>query len=431
MTQNSFSTGANPPPSNPSNDPNCVVAFEHGNFSGNAYNFCPGKTAPNFKDWNDKISSIRISEGKKVQVCKNVAHDSNGNPYGVGPCRFYFKSVSNLGDFMNDSISYIKYGNFNNKNFTIFVSSDPQLPWACQAGACKGLSETDQGKLSNNWQVNSLNKVSSSLPFEQFAGLIINGDITAFGHDWHLPLYTEFYESKVSFNVWPGLGNHDYGKNNVNDCLNNNCAARMMYYLKDQVRSLNVSNFDLNESGNYYKFPNFNRDYSGSFAYSFDIGKYHFIQLNNYPTYNVTFNTWNFGGARRDYFKIAKANDWIKNDLAKNKDKLIILNMHNVGGGDGFLPNERTEFYKLLEGSKLVAIFGGHYHGNYGFYGNQNVGGKNIPILLAGSSEYSKYLKVDFYDDRIEVRVIDSTNGGTSFVGNPYVIRISTLYLIR
>jgi cytolysin (calcineurin-like family phosphatase) len=424
LANTALGKGQNPPPEPPGMG--CVVGFENSNFKGNVFNFCPDKPQPNFKTWNDKISSVRVPKGLKVTFCKDVTQNSLGQAVGVGPCVFYFSDVPYVGDFRNDSFSYYKIGKFNENNFSMIFSSDPQLPWECTAPECKGLSEKDQGALSNTWQVNSIKKTAEALTFEKFAGLIINGDLTAYGHPWQIDMYTKYYESLLPLHVWPGLGNHDYGRNNVNNCWNNRCAAGMLYYLKSRVQSLNIKNFDLNEGGAYYQFPIIKKNYTGSFAYSFNIGKYHFIQFNNYPTWETSFYTWNFKNARRDYFTIIKANEWVKKDLAQNKDKVIILNMHNVGGGDGFYPNEKVEFYKLFAGYNVAAVFGGHFHEYYHFIQNENVGGKAVPVFLSGSSQASTYLVVNFFEDRLEVNTIKSVNGDNPRIKGPYVVPVSS-----
>ena len=64
--------------------------------------------------------------------------------------------------------------------------------------------------------------------------MIVNGDLTAFGRGHELEWYKEIY-GKLIPRVYPGLGNHDYA-NNVDECAQNQCANRMVLYLRDEVR---------------------------------------------------------------------------------------------------------------------------------------------------------------------------------------------------
>jgi len=98
--------------------------------------------------------------------------------------------------------------------------------------------------------------------------------------------------------------------------------------------------------------------------------------------------------------------------------------MHNVGGGDGFYPNEKVDFYKLFTGYNVVAVFGGHFHNYYHLFNYDNVGGKTVPVFLSGSSQASTYLVVNFFEDRLEVSTIKSVNGDNPRIKEPYVVPI-------
>lgn len=402
------------------NPSQCIFAYTDSGYRGESFPFCPGRTKPIFRNWNDKISSIKIPHGHKVKVCKHVA-SSQGRP----PCRSYFKNVANLGDFFNDQISYVKWGRFNFDDYSMIFASDPQVYWACATRECKDRAsgEKNQGSLSNSWHYQSMQKLANSIGASKFAGAIFNGDLTAFGHKEEYDKYIDYYENKSTFNLWPGLGNHDYA-NNINDCSFNNCAMRMVNYLKDRVKSLNVNRFDYYEGKTHYKFPNLRKYHTGSLAYSFTIGKYHFIQLNNYPSYETSFNGWNFSKARRDYVQIRKSFDWLKYDLyrAKKAGKKIIINMHDTR--QHFKSSDRSTFYNILKDYPVVAIFAGHIHQHYFYTYSEYAGTKKIPVFRSGSAQYNKYLRVNFRKDRIEVYTIDSVLGRTDVMKGPYVIDV-------
>ncbi|MFI5391381.1 MAG: hypothetical protein ACHQYQ_08475, partial [Bacteriovoracales bacterium] len=97
LANTALGKGQTPPPEPPVSG--CVVGFEQNNFTGNVFNFCLNKPQPNFKIWNDKISSVKVPKGLKVTFCKDVTHNSQGQAVGVGPCVFYFSDVPYVGDF--------------------------------------------------------------------------------------------------------------------------------------------------------------------------------------------------------------------------------------------------------------------------------------------------------------------------------------------
>ncbi len=96
-------------------------------------------------------------------------------------------------------------------------------------------------------------------------GLIINGDLTNYGHLDELDAYRNHWNARVQgIRIYPGLGNHDYA-NNVDDCTVNHCANRMMNFFKNFIRQTLSRPMDLREEGNFL-----NVQYTGSLAYSWD-----------------------------------------------------------------------------------------------------------------------------------------------------------------
>jgi cytolysin (calcineurin-like family phosphatase) len=403
---------------------NCIKAYEHSNYRGQKYMFCSPRYKEKHSVWNDKITSISIPSGKKVHVCHHVGHDSKGRAYGKPPCRSYFKSVSNVGDFMNDKISFIQFANFNSNDYSIIFGSDTQLYWECNTSECRNRvsGETNQGNLSNDWHRRSMTKLAGQIGFGKFAGVVLNGDLTAFGHPNEITRYKHYWENNFALNLWPGLGNHDYA-NNMNDCWNNRCAPAMVNYLNDRVRSMNRTGFDWSVGNTYYRFPMRRRQHKGSLVYSWDIGKYHFVQLNNYPTYQTTFNTWNYGSARRDYYDIKPNMTWLKNDLnrAKRAGKKIILNMHDPG--EYFTWEDRKRFYDQLKDYPILAIFAGHAHSIVGYsYWSERIGNRYVPIVFGGSAGYNEYVRANFKSNRVELYVIEAIEGRVDVKSGPTVL---------
>ena len=387
------------------NRTDCARLYEHAYYKGKEWIFCEGNSQPS--GWNDKVSSIKIPKGGKVKVCK---HGNEG-----GPCYSYFKDVKWIGHFLNDQISWVKVGKFKKDDFTMILMSDPQIYWKCgRKGKCKKqtgrASAEKQGALTNKWHVASIKKLVKSIPFENFGGVISNGDLTAFGHSNEFAAYQEFYESRnFNINIYPGLGNHDYGKNNVNDCWENNCARRMVKFITDRYESWNVSEKDYTFRS-YYRFPSYWHDRTGSLGYAVDIGQYRFVQLHNYPTYETNFHGWNFGKAARERMVIKSSMNWVKNMVKNNPNKIFVFNWHDPWGS--FKGDQQVKFADLCVDRKCPVVFTGHFHSINGF-GRTYTGKRNkIPVFLSGSASYNKYLKVRFQKDNITITAIDSENGG-------------------
>ncbi len=396
----------------PSRNYSCAYLYEHAHYKGKRWEFCPGRGNPS--GWNDKASSIQVPRGGKVKVCK---HANEG-----GPCHSYFRDVANVGAYMNDQISWVKKGTFNFDDFTMIMISDPQIYWACKTTECESSAsgEKAQGELSNDWHVKSINKLVSKIPFDKFGGVIVNGDLTAFGHSHEYDAFIKYYESKnFKHNLYTGLGNHDYGKNNVNDSWQNNCALRMVDYMVNRARSYNPRSLDVVEKS-YYKFPSRRHDFTGSLGYTFDIGKFRFVQLHNYPTWQTSFNGWNFGKARRDSVNIKSSMNFVKKELQKDRNKVFIFNWHDAK--EYFDGKSRKQFADMCNNNKCPAVFAGHFHNINGKYTDYVGSRKRIPVYLSGSASYNKYLKVRFQKDRITITKINSVSGNVKEYGS-YTIR--------
>jgi cytolysin (calcineurin-like family phosphatase) len=264
----------------------------------------------------------------------------------------------------------------------------------------------------NRDQVKSMQTLAGQLGRSQVKGVIINGDLTAFGNDWQLDKYKQIWDQGLGLPIYPGLGNHDYD-NNVNNSFENNCANRMVKYMHEFVQKLPVAAYDFRESGQYYKFPELRNDYKGSLSYSWDIGDVHFVQLHNYPAYVRSWNGWNFGGARREFFEITSSMDWLRNDLAiaRNAGKKIILNMHDCG--DCFYDKHRVDYdkcVKMLGEFKVSAVFAGHIHEDVGYV--ESLGG--VPLFRSGAPSYSNYLLARFSGNNLIVETVSSKDGAAT-----------------
>jgi len=283
--------------------------------------------------------------------------------------------------------------------FALTFSSDSQYPWydnQLPDGLTteKEIKENSYRQITQQYtDMNNLAKerADSNNQF-QIVGAIINGDLTAFGHDWQYDTYYKDMFTLLAITQYPGLGNHDYA-NNVDDSYNNNCATRMVNFMYDWIKlNAGVLNYDFGHRS-YYKFPELRTDYEGSLSYSFNIGKIHIVQLQNYPSYTNEWNSWNAGSARRDFFYIKPSFYWLKNDLAiaRNRGDIIIVCFHDYH--NNFIEPYVTEFNQIVKFYDVSAVFVGHIHATCGKVGD--IPGSSIPYFRSGAASYQDYLVAD------------------------------------
>jgi hypothetical protein len=174
----------------------------------------------------------------------------------------------------------------------------------------------------------------------------------------------------------------------------------------------------------------------GSLAYSFDIGNFHFVQLQYRPDYHHDLPARTITGPVTTYeidespgFTVFSSYAWLKADLsaATAAGRFIVLNMHDAiandcAEGEGVMSwnpcnAERVPvkddplFLQAIANQNVVAVFAGHLHHRYGLADHVVSGDKRIPIFLSGSAEYEKFLLADFHRKYFTVAVIDSSTG--------------------
>jgi PKD repeat protein len=184
----------------------------------------------------------------------------------------------------------------------------------------------------------------------------------------------------------------------------------------------------------------------GSLAYSFDIGNFHFVQLQYRPDYQHNLPPRTITGPVTTYeiddspgFTVTSSYAWLMQDLtaATAAGKSIVLNMHDAiatdcaEGGNSLVPGfpawswnpcnqgklavkDDPEFLQAITNQNVVAIFAGHLHDQYGLVNDYVVsdrGTKKIPIFLSGAAEYERFLLADFHRKYFTVAVINSSSG--------------------
>ncbi len=344
--------------------------------------------------------------------------------------------------------------------FELAIVGDPQLSWNCNSGDIpregtycaneknrekKGEVQAEEFNKLFFESVKTLKKDGG----DKFKGLIINGDLTEFGEqkgnfERFKKIYTlndKEYRKKLSFDIWPALGNHDY-QNNIDDCgakatpVRNKCAAVMMQYMGewmiDAEKKGSIGDYDMPVFKKNTAQAQGQRNVTGSLAYSWDIGEFHFVQLQNYPTYTVDFkrgyssgiSSWTMKALSANHKAKAGDESWIEKDLKKavSSGKRIILNWHQFtayykhgseseycirdsGSKDKkrkvtFCQRDLDDLKTMLQpyASNIDAIFIGHHHMEIGKRDSYTLSlkGKDVPVYYSGSPVAGQYLKVTF-----------------------------------
>lgn len=286
------------------------------------------------------------------------------------------------------SIASLAHSIENTPRHMVFAS-DPQYPWTDKTDRREDELDVEFEKRAK-WLVES--QFASIADFRKQSGgqsevpLMINGDMTAFGHGWQRSYINSTLKKYFDKDFLYGLGNHDYA-NNVDDCFTNSCAAGSIVDYKEHHEGT-VDEFDLKVTGGPL-----NRLYSGSLAYSKNIGEVHLVQLNFEPTYEVKISH----PLNPTTFNITHALDWLENDLlmARTQGYAIIVNMHSPDQWKGNW-DQLKRFKDMVTKYEVTAIFAGHYHEDGGallYLGN-------VPTFLSGSASQQTYLIASFSEDR-------------------------------
>jgi hypothetical protein len=287
----------------------------------------------------------------------------------------------------------------------LIFTSDPQYPWTESSDHGWDESTSEKEKRSQ-WlietqysDVANFRKNVSADPAK--VPVMINGDMTAYGHGGQRSTVNALLAKTLGEHYDYGLGNHDY-ENNVDDCSfpENNCAAGSIIELKEKYWG-KVYNMDLaarSEGGT--------KVYYGSLAYSKAVGDVHLIQLNNEPTYSVSFSSG--FPLNRVRFEIFDALDWLEKDLnaARMNGKIIILNLHKPDRWKGS-SEQIARFKTLIERYKVTAVFAGHLHSEPGTYTGWNRRDYfgDVPVFLSGGASSQTYLIADIALDRQTLKV--------------------------
>lgn len=298
----------------------------------------------------------------------------------------------------------------------VIIASDPQAfrvvtsrnPWR---------ETTDEDKWKSVLNSSYMGLLRIQRQGEAYVPLIINGDLTDFGHGNERRAVQDRFKMAPSLKpgplILPGLGNHDYDQN-VDDCANNGCARDAVCDHIAWVQTIQSKSRGVNFDYRFNSGGGFPSQHVGSLSYSFDVGKLHIVQLNIEPTY-----TRQFEGGTRDYpiyFKIENSMNWLSADLrdAKRRGQVSIVNLHKRTQWQD--PQVLTGAFKdLLEDTGVIAVFAGHYHNQLGRW--TTIG--NVPVFQTGSLLDRSYLALyfDWHENILHVKsVANEEDVGESFV---------------
>ena len=273
-------------------------------------------------------------------------------------------------------------------------ASDTQYPWTDKTDD-RAPESDKEFEVRSKWlietQLKSIADFRSQYGSQAEVPVMINGDITAFGHGWQRSFMRSALNKHFKGEYLYGLGNHDY-ENNVDDCFTNNCAAGSIVEFKEHHEG-KVDSFDLKITSGFLS-----KTYSGSLAYSKNIGEVHMVQLNNEPTYTARISH----PLNPTTFEINDALDWLETDLslARASGYAIIINMHKPLSHDGN-HEQQKRFREMLNKYQVTAIFAGHLHKD----GGDSYWKGNVPMYLSGSTSQQTYLIASFTEDRKQLEI--------------------------
>ena len=256
------------------------------------------------------------------------------------------------------------------KPFSYIIGSDSQLFWfngefaemglknipsSCTEKDSCGSCTTKHGyntnlRLKRAWEIlmtgNSdgmSNKTTSSVNLPIPNTLIMNGDLTAYFHPYQKDAYTSIYDDIDGLeHYFPGLGNHDiehggggmYGGDEWIGPANCNAEHAIGYF----------------KSGFCGKIPNFHTERivrydPSSLSYSWEEGRYHFVMLHYYPTFELA------------SLSFRSSIIWLEHDLQLAHDAGLSTILY-VHAAQGLSPSVED----AILGKGVKAIFAGHTH---------------------------------------------------------------------
>jgi hypothetical protein len=196
--------------------------------------------------------------------------------------------------------------------------------------------------------------------------IIMNGDLTQYFHHFERLSYESYYHNlKGLEEYFPSLGNHDYdqqqGATYSGDEWFGPHYCNAMHSIQYFKSAFCPNNYQDSPIPKFNPFSQVTRYDSKSLSYSWERGRYHFVHLHYYPTYENA------------KLGISSSVQWLKRDLelahANNLTNVLFIHAANQ------LSNVLQD---ILVANNVVAIFSGHLHRCFG----------NKCIFIYGMNEY-------------------------------------------
>lgn len=204
----------------------------------------------------------------------------------------------------------------------------------------------DCGNASSN-QVDSKNAFLNYIGSNYVDAMISLGD-NAYSSGLDNEFQVEFFDIYKNdilkfYKLYQAPGNHDYGNSSSNTGVRNNA-----YY----------NSFSMPTAGEVGGLPSGTKAY-----YSFDVGDVHFLSLDSYGMEN--------GNTTKLYDTLGAQCVWMKNDLASNTKKWVVVYYHHPpytktshnSDTESDLIAMRENFIRIMERYGVDLVLNGHAHG--------------------------------------------------------------------
>ena len=169
-------------------------------------------------------------------------------------------------------------------------------------------------------------------------------------------------------------------------------------------------------------------DSSGSLSYSFDLGEYHFVQLQNWPGYTDTMDAvatledvFTFGTSGSPGFTVTSSYAWLTNDL-RRRPRPARTSSSTCTTRNGCCrrsppptrtrstPPSATRTSSASSQATSTRLAGQRFAINNGVH--------EIPVWYSASAECATFLYVDFHRRYYNVAVIDGEGGAPEFLAS-------------
>lgn len=370
------------------------------------YHISSGKNSNNYIYWdrksNGKGKTVLVgSLNSNNQYTKNwfINRIGNSSAYSIKNAHYPNPYLSNNSSSItsNQSSSSFRFNSDltppQSKSFSLIFTSDPQYPWTDKTDSGEYEDQSTKEKRSEQmikeqyYDINSYTNSTSNI-----SNIMINGDITAYGHIWQWEKMNSLM-ALLNRPYYMGLGNHDI-ENNQDDSFNDSsflCSLSNLNYFKLK------SNIPIND----ISFGRSSQNYAVELP-----GNIFALQLNNDPTMDYI-STWDKTRG------IVPNLDWIENQLryAYDKGYNIIINVHKPNNWK-YGPNEL--FKTMLKKYNVKAVFAGHYHYNIGKQTQYKDYFGDVPVYLSGSSSQKKYLITEYTDSEMKIYTVTDNKWNNS-----------------